>query len=274
MLRPERGRDDLFDCAPDPGAVLDVAGAIEHANPALAELCGRDANDLVGRDFGELLHREDREAFNRGHARALSGGGGVGDEYEARVEAPSGPRWVAWRARAVGRQVVLAGRDITHTEHAPTVETSVSRLDARLEQLSKSLPESPGESRWGGWLQAGVAAAVAIFGAGAGWAAWQGQNATDADVDAAVETLKGAHQHYEAVDAELRATTQANSGAIEELSEGQDRLRQLAEYQYEFAQWRAKVEDARARGRRPPGKPPRLEDLEAALLTGKDPKKR
>lgn len=274
MMRPERGRDDLaddvFDASPDPSAVLDVAGAILRANPALAELCGQDRNDLVGRDFAELLHREDAEAFHQGHARALVGGGGPADEYEARLPGPAGERWVAWRARAVGRRVVLAGRDVTHARHAPNVETSMSRLDARLERLSQALPDAPADAPWGKWLQAVAAAVVAVFGAGVGFAAWQAQNATDDELDAAVETLTKSHARYEAMDVELAGATQANADAIEELSKGQKRLRRLAEYQYEFAKWRADVEDDRAKGRRPRKKPPRLEQLERALLTGTD----
>lgn len=114
-----------------------------------------------------------------------------------------------------------------------------------------------------------------VFSAGMAWAVFAGANATDAEVDVAVENAIKTHNQGALEHPKMGETLEAHSkeikglkGQTKALAETQGRLDRRSLYQFEFSRWQAGViECARnKRCRRPPGKPEAVRDLETELM--------
>lgn len=162
----------------------------------------------------------------------------------------------------------------------PMDEASISQYEKKFERAK----------RWGGWIWGVVAISSAIFSAGIAYAIFMGENTTDSEMKAADEAAIIDHNgdiDPQSIDTEshrpvghhpdMRRAIESNTSAIKSIEEDilppivetQKKLDKRSEYQYELSRWESRVNEARRKRRKPPSKPPRLEELESDIALGK-----
>ena len=114
-----------------------------------------------------------------------------------------------------------------------------------------------------------------VFSAGMAAAVFTGQNATDSEVEDAIQTMASDHGADPLAHPDLIRSIEANGNEIRELKKQtksmektQDRLDKRSLYQFEFSRWQAEVIECERRPgcRVPPRKPQIVKDLESDLM--------
>lgn len=196
------------------------------------------------------------------------------------------------------------GTDRVTTDNAAVRENTRDDLEDRmammeeiLTTLSNRLPSPEqtlevnrvlGRLKWTPALAWIVSAISIIFSVGVAWAVFMGENATDSEVDSAVQKSVIDHNggvdpkatdfmthepvgHHPDLRRDLEAATKKstqNETDIEEIKETTCKLDVRSRYQFEFSRWQFKVFEAERKRRRRPGKHPELESLETKLQRG------
>lgn len=150
-----------------------------------------------------------------------------------------------------------------------------------------------GVRRWhamGTYVVAAFTVAGALVSGGIAYQMWIGANATDAEVTKAIGEEIRRHNGgrlWSDIDPttgqpfgdhpDMRAAIRANevavgkmTRALDETASTQRRLDLRSEYLFEHARWQVEVTEAERRGRSAPRKPERLEELERALMLGRE----
>jgi diguanylate cyclase (GGDEF)-like protein/PAS domain S-box-containing protein len=119
LARAEERFHSAFRHAPIGMAILDVAGFVVAANPALAAILEYDASELVGRALVSLVHPEDRAATDAAFRRLVTGGS-AGESTEIRCRRSDGETvWVrtsvsaGWESGGADRTFVIQLQDVT-----------------------------------------------------------------------------------------------------------------------------------------------------------------
>lgn len=138
------------------------------------------------------------------------------------------------------------------------------------------------------WIPISLIAGIltTVFSVGVAWTVFMGANATDEEVlkfldDVMIEHNGGVDpktkngtgvvgHHPDIRDAIHENTTKVGEvqASVNHAVEVQRKLDKRSEYQFELGRWQAKVLEAKQKRRKPPKKPPRLDDLERELMLG------
>ena len=125
--------------------------------------------------------------------------------------------------------------------------------------------------KFGTWLWRGVMALVTVFSGGVAYAVWMGENATDTEVEKAIEetvTQQILPAHEEAAEFHTKIDGRVEKIEIDmkSLDMTQRILDKRSEYQFELGRWQAKVLEAERKRKKPPKKPDRIDELERELM--------
>jgi len=164
-------------------------------------------------------------------------------------------------------------------KHRPEEDDDLERFQKKVARIQK----------WG-WVWGVFGFIGAVFSLGVAYAVFIGENATDTEVRDAIDEATKAHNggiDPDAIDPstheplgshpDMREAVETNTKALKEVAEEvlpriegtQQKMDKRTEYQFEFSRWQADVTERERQHKRPPKKPPRLEQLETELMLGK-----
>ena len=181
-------------------------------------------------------------------------------------------------------------RDLYTEIHAVKRQTRQFQVQSPLDDSLAEYEKKIGRIQKWGWIWGVFAFLGTVFSAGVGYAVFLGENATDTEVEQAIE--KATKKHNGGIDPQatdpdthepigqhpdLRKAIESNTKIVKEINDHvlpriettQKKMDKRTEYQFEFTRWQARVIEAKREKRRPPRKPTRLDQLETELMLGK-----
>lgn len=299
----------LFDLDIEAVLVLSTSGRVTDASAAMVKLLGTTKETLVGSRPPDWLTEEDSDATMSELMRAGEGPREWMDRWRRSDGKVLTLSWKAQLSRKSGRIIAVArdrteslrpGEDATEffaeRIHAIDRRSRVFQRNWEQEKQVEADAAASGAdqyekvvSGWRKWLrQVGPLGGLigTIFSAGVAWAVFAGANATDAEVDVAVDGALKAHNggmEETAIDPadgepygphpELHEAVQENAKAINALTENQakdaeqdTRMNKRVRYLYELGRWESQSLDRQRRGLKPKPRPDRLDALESELI--------
>lgn len=159
------------------------------------------------------------------------------------------------------RHTLFAVKKASDDEAAQTLSRETSSYESGVAKVQ----------RWGkrlGWVAGAVGV---IFSVGVSWALWMGANATDAEVEKAIQEIVTEHiipAHEDAIEfhKKIDGRVKEVEADLSHIDRTQQILDKRSEYQFELGRWQAKSLEAERKRKKPPKKPPVLEELEKELM--------